>query len=88
MDELKLFAKLDDDGGGNAGTPVLSRRRTRSGRLLDGSNQVRRMDSKLLRCSPRRAGSGPCPMGSNSRNGGGVAMVEKGKQFAVMLVVQ
>ena len=48
----------------------------RSHGLLDGINQVRRMDSKLLGCSPRRAGSGPSPMGICSRNDG-VTMVER-----------
>ena len=57
IDELKKLAKLDEMVVGNAGTPVLSRLRTRCGRLLEGSNQVRRMDSKLLRSSPRGAGS-------------------------------
>ena len=45
--------KVGRDGGGDAGTPVLSRLRSQSRRLLDGSNQVRRMDSKFLRFSHR-----------------------------------
>ena len=42
--------------GGNAGTPLLSRLRTRSRRLFDGSCQVRRVDSKFLISLPCRGG--------------------------------
>ena len=76
---LPQVVKVGRDGGGNAGTPVLSSRlRTRSGKLLDVSNQVRRMDSKLLRSFPSEGLSAvgaenvsrPSPMGSCSRSDG------------------
>ena len=68
--------------------------------MLDGNNQVRRMDSKLLTSSPCRADpdrlstvsarsvSGPSPVGSCSHNVMGVATAAKDEEFAVMLVVQ
>ena len=52
----KAVGKVGRDGGGRAGTPVLSRLRTRDGGLLDGSH-VRRMASKFPRSSPCCAGS-------------------------------
>ena len=79
--QAEAVGKVGRVGGGNAGTPVFSRLRTRSGKLLGGS-QVRRMDSKLLGPSPRSAGSegisvvgaenvsGPSSMGSCSRSDG------------------
>ena len=56
LNEFLAFAKMSLDEL-HSRTHVLSRVRSRSGSLLHGSNQVRRMDSKLLRSSPRRAGS-------------------------------
>ena len=53
----EVVNKVRRDGGGNAGTPVLPRQRSRSRRLLDGSGQVRRMDLKFLRSPPCRASS-------------------------------
>ena len=78
----EVTGKVGRDGGGDAGTHVLSRLRSRSWRLLDGSNQVRRVDSKFLRSSPRRTSaervpsvstgyvSGPSPVGCGSDNDG------------------
>ena len=70
--------RVGRDGGGDAGTPLLSRVWSRSWRLPDGSNQVRRMDSKFLRSPPRRTsaeGTGyvsePSSVGCGSSNVGG-----------------
>ena len=78
----EVTGKVGRDGGGDAGTHVLSRVWSRSGRLPDGSNQVRRVDSKFLRSSPRRTSAervssvgtwyvlGPSPVGCGSSNDG------------------
>ena len=95
----KVVAKVGRDGGGDAGTLVLSRLRSRSMRLLDGSSQVRRMDLRLFGSSSRRAAlkgyrrkapgmsRGPL-LWVNAAAMMGVAMATKDEEFAVMLVVQ
>ena len=92
----KVVAKVGRDGSGDAGTHVLARLRSRSRRLLDGSGQVRRVDSKFLR-SPRALkgyrrlepglSRGPLPRVAAAAMMG-VALVAKDEEFAVVLVIQ
>ena len=94
----EVIGKVGRDGGGDAGTH-LSRIRSRSWGLADGSIQVRRVDSNFLRSPSRRASaerlpsvcngyvSRPSPVGCGSSNDG-VAVASRDEEFAVMLVIQ
>ena len=60
--QAEAVGKVGRDGGGNAGTPVLSRLRTRSGRLLDGSDLSRAMPAlEGYRQLAPRMSRGPLP---------------------------